>query len=972
MGEGPVVIVERQARKKLEEITLRYLRDGRIPPASAVAREMAQFIRKADGGPTMRPRYQNPRTLWQFQTTNAVLKDISFDLEVLHDEAVEQFAKFLDRIGFIELSYLSQRQQLDSLLSLLKNLAFVSKNTEDNFFGVYDTFDDLAKIDLDKTTRDAVDLSEGCLVLPANDPTADRVDLSHLYSKQSWPIAVEAPDKPGSDTEPGTPAQIVQNEPVPNAWFGYAFADMVNAWRQVVTTGNNLGCLIEFTVPVSSLEDQTVEISRISMLPASTQTMEVTVLHSLDNVNYIKFPNLPEVTQVKTGRATNLDFETTRVRFVRFRVRIATPTEEDGASFHYIFGFRNLSFYKLGRAQDAEVYSKPLSAQAMTKPIDMVSMAVMEAIPANCDVSYFVAADDGTGSPRDGVWRPIQPITRAPIDGIPQVVRFGQSANTVKYLPAPETPVVHATVRGVDFYRLTEAQLDHEPLFGQAFLYRGENAWWRNTQRESVSRAAKDVFVDFNSGDVQKIYVTSTEVADLSEEVPPLGSQTTTVLVVENEVDYEPATMQLTPPSGVDPAVDQRPRYAVYQVLRFRDRMTITNEQVVLTGTAWSTLANAGLASKGTGRPVVKNNAESVTYIEGIDYVLEADSSTGRLTGRIKRLVTPSVTSNIADGDTVKVTYELDPDVTYLVGSIRENRIYLTRNLGTVADQYFQVTYRYVPIPPTSEVKKATVHVTSQYGSSEGDVYQEGRDYLVDTLKGTITRIPAGNIRGDLVAFVDFRYEQQPRDLDVFSGWFFVERRDPIVVEINPLDLDVRAGEVFLLDGVDCTQRTTLPEITYGWHKVTVRSRRPEAFTSAAITKIAELLDRNGDPVFVAGGPYFTRMTASRIPQLQRSYTQLTKATLKSDHGWFAIDGGHVIINFEPGSTEEVYTYGMRFVSGTLTADFWPEEFRLEYVYALETEDPVTKILTKVTLGRTSAANAGLTPKVHEYHIRLA
>jgi hypothetical protein len=587
-------------------------------------------------------------------------------------------------------------------------------------------------------------------------------------------------------------------------------------------------------------------------------------------------------------------------------------------------------------------------------------------------VQYFVAADEGAGEPRDGVWRPIQPLNRAPIDGIPQIVRFGQSATMVRHLPAPDPAEIHDMVREVDFYRVTEDELAHEPIFGQAFLFRGENAWWRNSQREAVSRAARDVFVDFNSGDVQKLYVVTTETADLAQEVPALGSVLTTVLLVENPIDYAPSTMLLIPPTGADPGVDQRPRYAIYQVLRFRDHMTVTNEQVVLTGTTWSTLGNAGVASRGTGRPVVKNVAESVTYTEGLDYVLEEDSVTKRLTGRIRRLVTQSVVSNISDGGTVKVTYELDPDVTYLVNTIRDNKIYLSRNLGTVADQYFQVTYRFVPIPPNNEVKKATIHVTGQYGSTEGEVFQEGRDYLIDSQKGTITRIPAGNIRQDLVAFVDFRYEQQPRDLDVFTAWFFIERRDPIVVEVNPLDLDVSAGETFLVDGVDCSKRTTLPEITYGWHQVTVRSKRPEAFGDAAVVKISELLDRNGDPVFVAGGLFFSRMTANRIPMLQRTYTQLTKGTLRTDHSWFAIEDGHVIVNFEPGGTDEIYTHGLRFVSGVLTEDDWPEEFRLEYVYPLESATPVEKILTKVALGRTSQADAGLTPKVFECHVRLA
>lgn len=966
-------ILQRQIQKKTEQITRRLLEEGRPPDALVVAAELGKFIKKADGGPTMRPLRQASHATWNFRGTNRVLKDIHFDLETAFDEVTDQFGTLLKRSSLVELSYQAQRYQLDSLLSLLKNLSFTAKNLEDNFFGVFDTFDDMTKVDKALTTRDSVDLNEGVVLLPQTDVTGDKVDMSHLFARQAWPITASAPDAPPPDaTSQPVPANVVQNQPVPGAWFGNMFADMVNAWRQVVTTGNGLGCAVEFTFPLVTDQTLSVELTRIFLLPAATLDQEVTITHSFDGVNFTKLPNVTESVIVSPGTGTSIDFETIRARFIRMRISMSAPTVQDGVSFSYIFGFRNLSFYKYGRTQQAELVSLPLQATAMEKAIDKVALTTFEDIPKNCDISWFVAAADANGDPRDDVWRPINPTNRAPLDGIPQVVKFAESATKRLDLPSPDPAMIYDTVRGVDFYQITQSALEETPLFRQAFLYRGENAWWRNTQREVVTRQAKDVFVDFNSGDIQRLYVVSTEIADVTSEVGPQNKKQT-ALTVASAVDYDPSTMLLIPPSDVDSEIDQRPRYGIYRVLRFRDKMTIENEQVTLNGVAWSSLANSGLVALGSGRPVVKNMAESVTYTEGLDYVLEEDSVTHKLTGKIRRISTGGVVSNINDGDTVKVTYELDPDITYLVQSVQNSKIFLSKDLGSVQGQSFQVTYRLTPKPPYNEVAKPTVHVTSQYGSTEGEVFEEGRDYLVDTERGTITRIPAGNIRGELVAFVDFRYKESPKDLDTFTTWVYVERRDPFVIEINPLGIDSEAGEYVLIDGVDISSKTVFPELAFGWHQMVIKSKRPEAFTGAAILRVAGLVDRNGDAVFVAGGKFFTRMTASRIPLTQKSYTQLTKSTGKNDHAYFAVtDDGHVVVNFLPGSTDEVYLYGLRFVEGVLTADTWPEQFRLEYAYALDTADPVRKILVRALLSRGADTDGGITPKIFEYHARLA
>jgi hypothetical protein len=491
------------------------------------------------------------------------------------------------------------------------------------------------------------------------------------------------------------------------------------------------------------------------------------------------------------------------------------------------------------------------------------------------------------------------------------------------------------------------------------------------------------VFVDFSSADTQNLYAVVTEQPDIESELTTTRGQgkTQTALTVTNEIDYDVATMSLTPPLETNPETDQRPRYAVYRVERFRDNMIVENETVTIRDDdSWAEMANTGIQGVGVGRPLVRNLAGSVTYVEGRDYILEVDpnSSTSApvLTGRIKRR--PDQTgvsdSNIDFGQQLKVSYALQSDITYMVDAARGNKVFLKEDLGEVADQYFQVTYRFVPRPNNNTINKATLVVTQNYGDVAGGTqYAEGPDYTVDAVQGTITRVPTGRIQGAFQVFVDFQYQQQAADLDTFSTWVRVDKKDPVKVEFNPIGLDIDSGERVWVDGVDVSQLAQFPEMSFGWHQIVVKSKRPETVNNAGINRVVTLYDRTNDPVFLAGGKYFAEILANRDPMIQRTYSQLTKATPVGAHNYFAItNDNHVIVNFEPSTTEEIYTYGLRRGESaeSIDTDTWPEEFWLQYRYELDVNEPVRRVLVRATLNRNSTAPGSITPKIYEYHLR--
>lgn len=974
-------ILLHQLKDLNERILLEALARGRIPSLSEVGMKLDAFLRQADGGPLMRPRFQGKKHVWDVKSTNLVLREIHDDLRIAYAEVIEQLGLLLSRLSFVHLSAESQRQQVKKLISLLDNLQLAAKNTDDSFFGAFDSFSDLSKTNVELSTRDVVDLDEGCLSLPYNAPSAYRVDMAHLYSQRQWPISasVVANEVPFV----GPTSRIVQNETIDGNWFSHAWSDMLNAWRHIVTSDSELGCSIEFTVPVSALGDEEVSITRIGLRSAASQPMTVTILKSVDNVNFTRFPDILEKVDVQPGDLVNLDFGETRVQYLRFKLFLSSPTQsavsDTERSFSYVFGIRGIALYRYGRARQAEWISKPLSATAMDSPIDKAALEVVEDLPPGCDIDWFVAPDDGAGAPEGGIWIPVNPINRAKRDGLSSVVRFAEASMASVGIVADD-PVVYDTVRNVNFYDLMAEPLANEPLRQDARLYRGIGGWWVNAEKEIVVRYATDMFVDFNPSDVQRIYALRTDSpasyigGSTQTDGWVAGLPEHTVLVVESPVHYVPESMMMVPPStpglSVDPDADTQPRYAVYKVERTRDIMQVSNESITLNGFAFSSLENFGLDPY--SRPVVTNSDGSVIYLEGRDYEVEATPS-GLLTGKIRRSrglpFSSSSLSRITDGQTVKVSYSLAINITSLVALVRDNEVHLSVNMGTIADQRFRVTYRFSPILTHGTIERASVVVSSGIGSG-ATVYTEGTDYVVDSVSGTITRIPTGRIQ-DRMVYMDFRYRTQPKDVAAYSTWVYVGEKTPVVIEFTALNLAVADGEGFAIDGVNLTNQTSTQELEFGWHLVEVRSKDP-GDSRAAIVQIAGLRDRDGKPVFLRGGRYFSKMQATRDPMVQVPYLQLTKATPRLVHDSFAIDGGRVIVNFDPENSDDVWTYGYRIVDNELVYGYWPEEFQLDYSYQLDESDPVEAVLVRALLRRRDAASGGVTPKAFQVNLRLA
>jgi len=971
-----MAIIERQIARAALDATVRAYQSGRQPDLEEIGAAVQKVTEGSSGAPTMKVRQQKRKRLFNIGDFNETMSEIGFDLEILYEELVGIISASLRRLNFTEVSYRAQSQQLEDIISTLNNLLFTIENADDNFFGVFDNFESLGKVNVSETTAGAIDLLEKVALLPANNRVGTKISLSHLYNRSTWPVQVTSASR------------VIRNSSGQGAGFGNAFSDVQSVWRQDVFLDQPAPVEMTFDFQLSAVEDQELSINRIQVIPHGSKPMKVKVQYSVDGINFLLLRGADSgLLMERQAKAYNFDFSTTRVEQLRFVVtRDDYDEQTQNNEFRYSFGFAHIGVYSIGRQETAQVTSKVLVPAGMTGPIDKVSMRVLEQVPPQTNIQYLIALADDNGDPI-GDYRAITPLSRT--TGIaPSVLRFGASSSRSIPITAESGPTISTeTYRATSFYSLPlGVQSPDQIIYGTGKLFRGYGAWNRNVKQDRVLKQIKDSYITFNASDIQNLYAVVTEESAPEEayQTFPGGGQSDvlqTALRVQHNVDYNSLTMPLTPPAGIDTVVDQRPNYAIYRILRFRSVMQIENESVQLPGEQMILLGEANPEVGLDDRPVVENTSETVTYTEGIDYVVGQDAN-GRPNGKIGRLASGS----IGDNDIVYVSYTLNPDITHLADAARDNLIFLSTLLDIDEDDRFDVTYRFVPKAVANTVIKSTVHVTQKYGDSvEGEIYKEGPDYNINVQQGTITRVPSGSIGpsigGDISAYVDFFYYETPDDIETYSTWVFQPRRAPVKFNFAPLALNKKRGERFIMNlsqgAVDLTNDTETPEVPFGWHQIIVRSLKPETFGNAAILKIIKLVDTDNDRVFVRNGKYFGEIHANRSPMKQVTLDFLKNSVVPTNHDNFAVnDSGQVIVNFQPGTTSELYLMQVRYDPDNAAAEAdgfvvstYPEEFLFEYRFQVDDEVQSNKVLMRAIFTRVSGTDGAVTPKLHSYDI---
>ena len=957
---------KRQVDKLVEQLSLIDLQEGKAINLNAIQALVESVIGDKIGVPTLKYKHQERKAVFDIDHYNDFFQKFDFDISVAYEEISEIIYSSLLKLNTFELTYRAQSQQLNEIIEQLDNFLFTIDNANGNFYGVFDGFSSFTKTDLLKSTPKIVDVQEECLSLPFNNSTGKKINMNHLYEKSSWPISVSR--------------DHISVENSVSAGFGNAFSDIYSPWRCEVTSSTPGPVTIEFDVPLSAVNDMTYDLTRVQLIPHSSNPMIANIQYTADDINYIVFPgSIPDVVLEQESKTYNFDFINTQAEKVKFIITKNDYDEENqDGNYVYYFGFKHIGFYTLGTALEAQYISKALKPAGINKSIDSVSLSVSDEVPQYCDVEYFVSLADSNGS-QIGDWELITPMNKSEGTFGKNVIEFNSTAAKNKEIHSPSTLAKFETHRGIDFYKLPQGiDTGDTHIFGAVELYRGYGLWNKNINEDVVLRQVKDSYISFNPGDVQDIYAVVTETAAVNSGFQTfpggaVGNTVVTKFTVAKPINYNIQTMSLVPDPDINPIVDQRPNYAVYEIKRFGSNMNITDEIINLTGTVVSSFAN-DVISDPANDPVITNTSDNSIYERDVDYVL-VENSDGLL-NQIRR----TDNSSISNGENVSASYAINPNITQQVDGIRDNVIYMKSLLDIAQDDRIEVTYRFVP-RGNNAVIRPTLRVTNRFGDEdEGQLYNQGPDYAININQGKITRIPQGSItpnQGDLAVYVDFYYKENPTDLHTYSTWVFQPALEPVKIEYNSLGINLDAGEKLVLNSpnftIDLSNSTETPFLPRGWHQFIVKSRDPEVFSTAAINQIIELKDIDDDYIFIRGGKYFNEIQAIRTAMTEVTYDFLKNGVLKSNHEHFAIKNNEIIVNFKPGSTQDFYSRrSLVDASGNITFEAQSnEDFLLKYRYRLPDQTLADQLLVKIELSKTRAADGGITPKVHRYNARI-
>ena len=668
-------IIENQIKKLIAKESLHSLQSGRTIDVTYIARLIAEKVRQLNGGPLMQLYLQESNAKFNIEAYNKMMEDIQFDIEILYDSIIEKSEDVMRQFNSSEVSYRSQQKQMSVVMGVLDNLLFTTRNADDYFYGVFDTFNTLDKIDLNKSSSGIVDLAEGCAQLPYSVASARRHQLPHLIKANTGTIKVASFD-----------GKKVRGRNGGNSIYGYAFSDISTIWRYEAITESKNGVELTFTFPCNQ-DESIARLTRVEISVPTGGGMTARLLYSLDGENFIRPPATTD--KIIFAETTKLawDFQDTGMRYIRLSLtklvadglyvrnesaqklfspvataEIAKPIEailgapSPPQEFLYSFNVALVACYKIGRSFDGVLVSKPLAFEDKDDTIDYVAIESEEEIPPGTYIQYEVALSDSKGNPTTD-FIPINPSNR-PDSELVKVVEFGKSTvDLTGFTVGPNTAGVVSnkiSANQIDFYPIHSLNSTYEYKFGSCKLARGGNLFNKSLNPSEIIKQVRNCYLDFSDGKRTKpLY---TVVTDPCSAITRFVSQLGLGVLARSFIKTPKPIIQNTNPKpgpDDDPETDISPDYSVFKLELIPTNTIVTGQPIAPTqptvtidgvqvpsSTAW-TGATTSQASYGvpilySGRPIdvvyQADNKPVLSYIsgsfrhifrDGIDYTIK-------------------------------------------------------------------------------------------------------------------------------------------------------------------------------------------------------------------------------------------------------------------------------------------------------------------------------------------------------------
>jgi len=984
-------IALRQYREIYNKYLLEYLKEGKVPSFEEVVARAGSDLPKIDqpAAPLYFYKPQPANSVFDIDMYNKSMSHILTDLKILFAELTEIELNNIQRILHSDLFHSVHSYELNRLNRQLDSLLFALQGADDNFVSAYENFGDVSKLDSTLSTNGVIDLDERCLSLPIGGKGTFKIDLSHLYSSSNPNITLD-----------GKNLNLVGS--IPGTNFGDIFRDSNKAWGIIVESSTDQPVSIKFTFALSVEEF----INKITLLHHGSKSQTAYISTSVDNVNIKDIVEYSSgITLNDQSKIVSLDFSDTLVEYIQVTLTKQnadiTITNEGSQTFRYIFGLKNISLFSTGRVSSATYVSQSFDFTNDVGTLSKISISASESIPDGTSIDWSIGLINSDDT-QVGSYLPITPESRSTSSGPSKIIQLQDTIKSSSYIVSSTYTNVF-NYNSILFYCITT--LTDEPIFGTAQLFRGQRAWFRDTQGSFDTLSVKDNFIPFSKGNTQKLYNTVQEVVTIRS-VQSVSDQR--VALVSNAPLYtDSGPYTLIPSAGINTIKDTAPIYAIYNV-----NLSAGNTSAQKTNVSFSSgsvdLGQPNILYKAKGdilvQEIVTTGFGQVSvgtivkeFVDGTDYIVElnADSTP---TGRILAIAGSTLLSSpqYSPNSQYVITYTIDADVTRFVSNIINNQIFFTisaTNSNVLTDVTAIIKYRYVP----TDIIKSSVKVKAGFGSSGEDrIFKQGADYIFDSSNSTIQKLSTGSIANDQDVFVDYQYNDTTANLEQFFLWAYVSDPNGINILVktlgsgtlnnqNTLQPDTALGEQLYasVPSIGLVKLTSAVEwpIMKGWVQFIVKSRSPESVqntsSQALIDQVIRLQDNQNNYIFVSGGRYFNELTGIREPLKQVSLPFLKTNVLKNDRSNFAIReilvGNtlqyQVITNFAPGSTNDLYTYAVDSNTGNITKN--SEEWKLLWSSA-DSQDAFKKVVVKASLNRLSSINGNITPKVFNYYLKVA
>lgn len=990
----------RQFRVVYNKYLLEFLQEGRVPSFEDVALRAGDDLPDPErpDEPITQFIPQAAETVFDIKIYNKAILDIAMDLGILYEESTDIELTNVQRILHADLFHSVHSHELKRLSHTLDSLLFAIGGGDENFFAAFDNFIDVSKTNIVESTPGIIDLEETKLALPIGLKGSLKLDMNHLSSR------VNPSDFVINRTD------VINIGNIPGTIFGNSFTDATKVWGIVLESENSGPVEISFTF---RLQDEEF-LNRITLQHHGEKPQRVYLTTSVDKLNIKDIIEYADgVVLNNQSEVVSVDFEDRLVDYIHVR---ATKTAADSfeetkdgvKKYRYIFGFRAIGVYITGRLANGTYESKSFDFSDDLTAIGRIAISAQESLPDGTQIEWSVAGVDDDDN-IVGSFIPITPQSRLSNNGPPKEITLQDVlTNSKQFIIGDGDSITIETFNSINFQKLGE--IGTIPVFGTASLFRGFRSWLRDKSQAVNPVLVKDNFIAFSKGDIQTLYSVTQEVLQMS--LIEQASIVSNIAVASQPPLYNPSKGHvLIPEPDVNPDKDIAPDYAIYQALLNIEDVNVSVEtdfeNGVVGGQGQTTTRTIDLGSKiikydtpGDIR-IERLTGTAVTYVDGTDFFVRLDDEgfpTGEIIGLHPDFTAPYDTPP-PDWVLVKITYELDPDITRRVEDIRGHQIFFDLPEGSIPTNSVLIKYRH----RAKEILKASVKAKGAFGiAGEAQIFVQGIDYIFDSVNSTIQRSSTGTIPDGADIYIDFKFNDIAQNLEQFFIWGKVEDPGGVVVKVatnpetffsqeNTLSPDLEAGEEFLasIPGVglvNLTLATEWPVLTE-YTQFVVKSKSPDDFDNALVNQIIKLRDQNNEFIFIQGGKYFDELIARREPLTQVSYTFLKTNVLKNDNSFFAVReivlSGQlqyqVIVNFLPNVSPSFYPYvpeedqgGALDGSGATGLLKVDEEFKIVWTNKESNSDAFKRVKIRSLLSRSQGAGGNVTPKVDGYFVKVS